>query len=238
MAVTQADAVGDERVSRLIAMWSAWGTVSLGIAYSVAVVAAGAARGEFEDPYWAVAEVLVLLGAPIMVSLTAAIHNCTPVGRRAFSLMAFGWMPITAGLTAIVHLIELTVARRADIVSSPEYDSLYAFQWPSLLNAVEICAWNLFFGLPLLFLAFAFLGDGKQRVVRQLLIASGVLVVAGLIGPAVGDMRWRLIGVFGYGVLFPVACFMIGLVFKRPSDRTDVQDGAVVAEPSVGPTDC
>jgi hypothetical protein len=44
------------------------GTVILGIAYSVAVVAAGAARGEFQDSYWAVAEVLVLLGAPVMVS--------------------------------------------------------------------------------------------------------------------------------------------------------------------------
>jgi hypothetical protein len=38
-------------------------------------------------------------------------------------------------------------------------------------------------------------------------------------------MRWRLIGVFGYGVLFRLACIMIGLVFKRPSDRTRAQGG-------------
>jgi hypothetical protein len=229
MAATGPSAVADQSASRLLTVWSAWGTVILGIAYSVAVLGAGAASGEFQDPYWAVAEILALLGAPIMVGLTAAIHYCTPVGRRTFSLMAFGWMLITAGLTSTVHLIELTVARRPDIVSTPEYHSLYAFQWPSLLNAMEICAWNLFLGLSLLFLAFAFPGGGKQRTVRQLLIASGVLVIAGLIGPAVGDMRWRLIGVFGYGIVFPIACIMIGLVFKRPPERAEVQDGGTAA---------
>ena len=85
-------------------------------------------------------------------------------------------------------------------------------------------------GFSLLFSAFAFPGSGKQRAVRRLLIASGVLVLAGLIGPAVGDMRWRLIGVFGCGIVFPVACIMIGLVFKRPPDRADVQNGGTVAD--------
>jgi hypothetical protein len=65
--------------------------------------------------------------------------------------------------------------------------------------------------------------------VRQLLIASGVLVIAGLIGPAVGDMRWRLIGVFGYGIVFPIACIMIGLVLKRPPEGAEVQDGGTAA---------
>ena len=41
--------------------------------------------------------------------------------------MAVGWMLITAGLTSTVHLIELTVARRLDIVSSPEYDTCTPF---------------------------------------------------------------------------------------------------------------
>ena len=77
MAATAPLAIADQGASRLLAMWSAWGTVIFGIAYSVAVLAAGAASGGFQGPYWTVAEILVLLGAPIMVSLTAATHNCT-----------------------------------------------------------------------------------------------------------------------------------------------------------------
>jgi hypothetical protein len=77
--------------------------------------------------------------------------------------------------------------------------------------AIEFLAWHLFFGLALPFAAFGFRGGGKVAVVRIGLVASGVLRLAGLLGPAVGDLIWRLPGVVGYGVVFPLVCLMIGM---------------------------
>jgi len=65
------------------------------------------------------------------------------------------------------------------------------------------------------------------------LAASGVLCVLGLLGPALANPSLRLIGVFGYGVVFPVACVLIGFVFRDAhraavflSRVTEVEDQA------------
>ena len=66
------------------------------------------------DPYLAVAELLILLMAPVMVVLMASVHACAPVHLRMFSLIAFGWMLVAACLTMTVHVVELVVARQVD----------------------------------------------------------------------------------------------------------------------------
>lgn len=39
---------------------------------------------------------------------------------------------------------------------------------------------------------------------------SGALCVAGVLGPASGNMRLQWVGVFGYGGVLPVVCLMLG----------------------------
>jgi hypothetical protein len=65
------------------------------------------------------------------------------------------------------------------------------------------------------FAAFAFKGKGWEKAVRIALIATGLLCIFGLIGPIVGNLIWRLIGIFGYGVGFPIVCVMMARVFKN-----------------------
>jgi hypothetical protein len=94
------------------------------------------------------------------------------------------------------------------------------FTWPSPLYAVEVVAWNLFFALSLLCAAFVFTGPGKARFVRWSFAASGLLTLAGLAGPAAGAAEWRIIGVLGYGLLFPVACLVLGRIWCEQAART------------------
>jgi hypothetical protein len=44
------------------------------------------------DPYLAIAEVLILVMAPIMVALMLAIHTCAPKRAKPFTQVALGWM--------------------------------------------------------------------------------------------------------------------------------------------------
>ncbi|MCE3274767.1 MAG: hypothetical protein K0R13_622 [Propionibacteriaceae bacterium] len=85
--------------------------------------------------------------------------------------------------------------------------------------AIEFLAWHLFFGLALPFAAFGFRGGGKVAVVRIGLVASGVLRLAGLLGPAVGDLIWRLPGVVGYGVVFPL--HVVGGDYRDPAAKRE-----------------
>ena len=54
---------------------------------------------------------------------------------------------IAEAMTITVHLVELTVARRSEVQDGPGLPFVFAFEWPSLLLAVELLSWHLFFGL-------------------------------------------------------------------------------------------
>jgi hypothetical protein len=195
-------------------MWTGWSLFALYLAYAASLFAGGVAEGVPKDPWLAVAEVLDILSALLQVVLIATIHECAPHRARGLILVALGWMLVLAGLTAGVHFVMLTVGRQIDPAAFPGYARVFGWEWPSLLYGVELVAWHLFFGLSLLFAAPAFRGPGRQKVVRTGLRAAGALCIIGLAGPTVGNLDWRMIGVFGYGVVFPFVCIAIGLVFR------------------------
>jgi hypothetical protein len=191
--------------------WSAFAVFLIGVAYFVTLTIGVAMRGLTEpivDPILAVMEVLTLMSAPLMVVIMAAIHDYASVNRKIFGLIAFAFAIVFVGMTSAVHFVELTALRQrgsAGIV------------WPSTEYAIELLAWNLFLGLALLFAAQVFDGGGLERGVRRGLLISGVLCVAGIVGPAVGNMRLQLVGVLGYAVVLPVVCVMLARLFR--SDR-------------------
>jgi hypothetical protein len=220
LSATAASTITGERPVLLVGMWAAWSYFALSLAYTAAVVASGAASGAAsgrpQDPYWAIAEIVTIVGAPVLVTLMAAIHHCAPLRTRFASVNALAWILVWASLTVTVHFVELAVARRIDMAANPGFPRLFDFfEWPSLLYAVELVAWHLFLGLSLLIAALAFRRRGREAMVRVGLMAAGLLSLGGLIGPIVGDVNWRLIGVLGYGVVFPFVCLVIGLVFRR-----------------------
>jgi hypothetical protein len=205
---------------RTLGKWSARAIAALSIPYAITMVlgfsSMGNLRDPLPDPYLAVAEVLILLMAPFMVTLMIALHACAPSRLRAFSFSAAGWMLILAGVTMTVHLVELTFVRRINPADVPGFDRLLNFQWPSLLYAADIAAWDLFLGLSLLFAAAVFAGS-RHRWARRGLLTSGALCLLGLIGPAFNVLAWRGIGIFGYAVVFPLTCLALSGAFAPTS---------------------
>jgi hypothetical protein len=104
-----------------------------------------------EDPYLAIMEVLILVMAPVLVLLAVVIHACAPEGTKTYSMTALGWMLLMAGFTMTVHLVQLTVVRRIDPSAIHGFQYLFNWHWPSVLYGVDIVAWDIFFGLALLF---------------------------------------------------------------------------------------
>jgi hypothetical protein len=227
MAAEAVETLTGSRQTLRLGMWIAWAIFALYIAYEASLFAGGVARGVPVDPYLAIAEVLDIVGALLQVILIAIIHECAPRRAKSLTRIALGWMLVMTGLTVSVHFVMLTVGRQIDVATFPGYARVFGWEWPSLLYAVELAAWHLFFGLSLLFAAPAFPGRGRQVLVRFGLLVTGVLCIIGVVGPAIGDLNWRMIGVFGYGVVFPLVCIAIALVFKHAtaSDEVSLQPG-------------
>ncbi len=230
-------ALAGSRDELRIGIWSTRVIVVVSLAYAVVMVAGFASIGNLTDPlpdpYLAIAELMILVLAPAMVTLMAVVHVCAPVRRRLFGLTAFGWMLLAGGLTMMVHVVELTVARRIDPASVPGFPRLFDFAWPSMLYSVDVVAWDLLLGLSLLSAAAVFTGVGYATVRRGFLL-SGAMCLLGLLGPATDVIAWRAIGIAGYVLVFPLTCMALARVFaETPPAVADTRpaDGLVARAP-------
>jgi hypothetical protein len=198
-----------------LGFWSALMIFVGSVAYAVAVAVGFASAGLTKpiiDPALAVMQMITMVIAPAFVMLMAALHVGLASERKAYSLAAFGFAIVLAGVTTCQHFVQLTVLRRLGSSS---------FVWPSPLYAVELLAWDLFLGLSLLFAAAVFRGDRLDRGIRLGMRLVGILCIVGLLGPATGDLRLQLIATFGYVVLFPFVALLLTIRFRRPGRQLD-----------------
>lgn len=183
--------------------WSGTAIVAVGAAYVVVLGAGFARHGLSEpiaDPILAVMEVLTIVSAVPVMTLCAALHVSTVPPRRVWSLLALCFASMFAVATIAVHTVELTAARqlgRAGLV------------WPSTAYAVELVAWDILLGLCLLAVWAALGTDRAVRRLRAVVMLTSICCLAGIAGPVVGNMRWQLIGVFGYSILLPAAAWRL-----------------------------
>ncbi len=174
------------------------------------------------DPIFWILEILILLLAPLMVMLAAAIHAWAPQRAKVFGLLSLVFMSLMAVITCSVHFVILTVSRDTAVASLESAPLFLAFRWPSVVYALDILAWDVFFGLSTLFAACALDGGRLTSWIRGLLILSGVLAFAGMSGVVSGNMQLRNIGIIGYVGVFPVAAALLAVLFMRTNPRPAV----------------
>lgn len=192
--------------------WSSCAVFLVGIAYAVALGIGFATRGlttPIIDPLLAVMEFLTPLSAFFLLVMMGAIHGRASSEKKAIGSIALAFMILTAGTTSAVHFVELTALRQLGSAG---------LVWPSTAYALELLAWDGFLGFSLVFAAFTFARAGRERRVRNGLLVSGMLCLIGLIGPAVGNMRIQMIGIFGYAVVLPVVCLLLANLFRADAD--------------------
>jgi hypothetical protein len=171
------------------------------------------------NPAFSILEVLIIAMMPAMVTLMVAIHAWAPAAAKALSLTALLFMSLVAALTCSVHVVILTVSQHAAFAQVETLSRLLSFEWPSVVYALDILAWDFFFALSMLFAAPVFRGDGVARWIRPMMIISGALALAGLSGAATGDMRLRNIGIVGYVPVFFVVTVLLSVLFVRSPPR-------------------
>lgn len=173
------------------------------------------------DPWFIVLEVLILAIILPIVVLFSAVHALVGADERAWTASALVCAGAAACLTSVSHFCVLTLSRNPAFLDPALRDSLFAFHWPSLSYAIDIAAWDFFFALACLLLAAGFGRERAARPVRLGLRLSGVLSLAGLAGPLVGNMQVRNIGILGYAVCFPLTTLLIAGYFARREGRLD-----------------
>jgi len=200
-------------------MVSASGTALVIAAYAVVLVVGlsslASPQQPIGDPMFSILEILIELLMPLILALMVSVHAWAPAQAKVLSFMAVVFATLLAGITCSVHFTILAVAGQPAFKGTVEMPLLLSFRWPSVPYALDILAWDVFFALSVLFAAPAFGGSRLPAAIRVLLIASGVLSLAGLSGVIAGDMRLRNIGVVGYAGVFPIVAVLLALLFHR-----------------------
>ena len=213
------DSIKFTATARRLGIFSAAATVILLVAYAV-TLATGLASLEspqqpIGDPMFTILEVLIITMMPAMVALMVVVHAWAPMHAKTLSLTSLVFMGMLAGLTCSVHFVTLTLSRQPEFAGQPWLPLVLSFNWPSVVYALDILGWDVFFPLSMLFAAPVFWGTRLAAWIRVLMTASGVLALAGLSGVVVGDMQLRNIGIVGYVGVFLVVTALLAVLFYR-----------------------
>jgi hypothetical protein len=209
--------------ARSLGILSAAATVVLVVAYAVTLGVGLASlespRQPIGAPMFTILEVLIIVMMSAMVALMVAVHAWAPMHAKALSLISVVFMGLLAGVTCIVHVSILTLSRQPEFAGQSWLPLVLSFEWPSVVYALDILAWDVFFPLSMLFAAPAFRGSRLAAWIRVLMIASGVLSLAGLSGVVAGNMQLRNIGIVGYVGVFLVVAALLAILFYRATPQ-------------------
>jgi hypothetical protein len=172
------------------------------------------------DPMFTMLEVLIIVMMPAVVALMVAVHAWAPAPVKALSLTAVLFMGLVAVVTSSLHFVILTVSRHPAFAGQPWLPLFLQFRWPSVVYALDILAWDVFFPLSMLFAAPVLSGSTLAIWIRWLMVASAVLALAGLSGVVFGDMQLRNIGIVGYVGVFLVIAVLLAVLFYRALPST------------------
>jgi hypothetical protein len=206
--------------ARRLGIVSAVGTVVLSVLYAVPLVAGlwslPSPDVPIGDPWFPMMEVLIILTMPLMVGLMVAVQAWAAVPTKVFGSLAVVFISLLTLVTCSVHFVVLSVTHRGELAGQQPPVTL-TFRWLSVPYALDVLAWDVFFGLAALVAAPVFGGSRLARAIRVLLVVSGALALAGVSGVLLDDSRFRSIGIVGYAGIFPVAALLIAILFHRAS---------------------
>jgi hypothetical protein len=209
--------------ARRLGIVSAAATVALVVVYAVTLIIGLASLKSPNDPignpWFSMLEVEIIVMMPAIVALMVAVHAWAPAHAKTLSLTSVVFTGLLAGVTCCVHFVVLTLSHQAAFAGQSWRPLFMKFKWPSVVYALDILAWDVFFPLSVLFAAPVFSGSRLTLWIRWLMVASGVLALAGLSGVALGNMQWRNIGIVGYVGVFLVVAMLLLVVFRRTAPR-------------------
>jgi hypothetical protein len=212
--------------ARTVGRYAAFGVFVVGVLYAIVTglgfLSLESADYPIGDPYFTIMELLIIVIVVLMLAAMVSVQQIAQPTRRIYGMFATICMAMMAGITSSLHFVILTVGKDLEATGERWVPLVTSFEWPSVVYALDILAWDWFFALSMLSGALVFQGPGLARRVRILMLVSGALSLAGLIGVPLSNMQYRNIGIIGYGIVAPIAFLCIGILFGRSTDSAGV----------------
>ena len=161
-------------------------------------------------------EIITVWSAIVIIQFMVEIYRGSSESKKSHSLIALVLSACMATGTIINHFIYFTVL--GQIFSVKEMPSwLLLYGWPSVTKGLECVSWGFFLGIAMLFASSA-LEDLGNKVITWTMRISGIMTVAGLIGPIVGNIYYYTLSTIGYSVGFLVFSIEMIMYFNHKNE--------------------
>jgi hypothetical protein len=157
----------------------------------------------------------LFLGSSFLV-LLVSIHQMTPAAKRVWSQVAVAFGTIYATLISMNYFVQLTLVAPRMARGNVDGIEMFLFTpFDSFLYSVDILGYG-FMSLATLFAAMVFSNHGRERVIRWLLIANGLLLPFITLQNFYHPMIWIA---SLWAITFPGSMWAIAVFFRRATPR-------------------
>lgn len=143
-------------------------------------------------------EILTVWAAFVIIRFMIELYRGCGENRKSQGMTALILSVCMAVITIMNHFIYITVLNQIYKEKSIPY-WLLLDSWPSISKGLECVSWGFFLGLAMIF-ASRVLEDWGSKVITWTMRISGILTLAGLVGPIIGNMNYYMLSTIGYSV--------------------------------------
>lgn len=199
--------------ARTLGIASAWTAFAVSEVYAVVSGVAYASQGAAVEsgPFLSLMALLVVVMGPFLVLAMVAVHAYAAPDKKTYSLASLIFMLACVTITTCINFLLLMVSSQPDLFSEAWRSLFLPCKWPVPAFVMDNFVWDWFFGLSMLLAAPVF----GRSALRLLMIASGALCLAGLVGLAVSPALAILVGILGWGAAGPCVFLLLAKVFMR-----------------------
>jgi hypothetical protein len=216
---TQMEVSNPNRFSRELGFAMAILSSFFGLLYLTGLARNLIANGTFHsssEPLQFFSAIIALLWDQTLLILFICLRRHVPEIRRIFAELGLVFMALVSVTSSISWfsrlLIVPQIARAGDTALLTLVDP---YNPASLTYAMEFLGWCLFYGLSVLFAAFAFTGTRLDGSIRWLLIVGGILSLLHFVGLVISQPVLSILGYVAWGTLLPAASILLAIRFRQ-----------------------
>ncbi len=164
-----------------------------------------------------IAQVAMLLFGPLYIIIVSSIYDYAPAGRKVLAQIGLSFGIIFTVLIGMSYFIQLSVIRlnlAREVLDGLEF--FIMVNPSSIILAILMLGWTLFFGLSSLFIAPIFSGGRLENTIKIAFLANGIFCLLGGVG-FVFDIKVLVFAAinFGMGAAVMVATIALTHLFKK-----------------------
>lgn len=207
----------EESLSRA-GFWTGMVFAGLGVPYAIGVAAAFAGGGfPPAEPVSTLLHVLMLISPLILVLFLSIIHTATPRPKSFLTLASLMCVVMLALSVVVNRFVALTTVRYATVNGHTEdLNWFLPYEWPSIMMALEVLGWGLFFGLACLCLVPVFSTTRLDRAIQVALVLSAAACLFGVVALAMNNFElMAVVAPIGWGPGAAVSCVLIAIRLRQ-----------------------